>query len=111
MEQPAPTKPTRPKSKSSLPTTPLPVPSHTVASPELLQTIQGLQTEIEELRKRRGLTDEEQAELVELKTDLAETRAELKASRVPASAPISTRSRRIVNYGTFCTVEEHASDE
>jgi ribosome-interacting GTPase 1 len=75
-----------------------------------LQTVQALQEEIEELRKRKGMTDDEKAELSQLKKDLAEAREELRASRTVTGEPSLSPAhpKRIVNYGTFCIVEEDA---
>jgi cell shape-determining protein MreC len=78
-----------------------------VASPELLQTIQHLQAEITELRTqtKQGMTADEKAELTQLKQDLTEARKELNISKY-STLEQSGSSKRIVNYGTFCTVED-----
>lgn len=105
MEAPTSIKLTRHKSKPSSTATPSPVPSPSQVSPELLQTVQNLQAEIEELRGRGSMTADEKAELTQLKTDLKEAREELRTMQTRGSSVGSTE-KRIVNYGTFCTVEE-----
>ena len=107
MEQPASTRPKSPRSRSTSTVTPSPGPSHTVASPELLQTIQSLQTEIAELRAHttQGMTADEKAELSQMKADLVDARKELDLSKYNTLEQ-SGSSKRIVNYGTFCTVED-----
>ena len=101
---------TRPKSAKSKPTstaTPSPGPSHTVPSPELLQTIQHLQEEIAELRAqtKQGMTADEKAELAQFRQDLTEAKKELDTKKYNTLEQ-SGSSKRIVNYGTFCTVED-----
>lgn len=103
-------KPARPRSRTSWPATSLPEPSHGAPSPELLQTVEALRSEIDELKGRGSITIEEKAELAQLKTDLADARAEWTASRKSVSTPTLVQSRRIVHYGTFSTVEEDVGD-
>lgn len=106
MEPPSSTKRSRPKSKRILVPTSSSGPSHTAPSPELLQTIEQLQADLTELRSREEISKEEKLELAQLMNDLAKAKMELKASQTPASEPAPARSKRIVNYGTFSTVEE-----
>ena len=105
MELSAPIRPLSPKSKRTLPVAPSSEPAPSVLSPELLQTIQALKEEIAELRTKQGMTADENAELAQLKVDLAEAKQELKASK-PSPGAGSTGSKRVVHYGSFATIEE-----
>lgn len=81
--------------------------SHSAPSPELLQTIQALQSEIAELKTKRDMTKDEKTELEQVKADLAAARADLKAT-TPASTPATApaRTKRVVNFGTFQVEED-----